>query len=87
MDANRSTTIETPESITNILSRGGTEDWKQVYAQARIDGRFRQEVRRRLATVDVEVSEGVPGLWTVLLENLDRSAQGIESPSVSGTGR
>lgn len=87
MDANRSTTIETPESITNILSRGGTEDWKQVYAHARIDGRFRQEVRRRLATVDLEVSEGVPGLWTVLLENLDRSAHALQSPSVGGQGR
>lgn len=87
MDFNRSTSIPTNEAITNILSCGGTEDWQEIYARARRDGRFRREVRRRLKTVDIEISEGVPELWTVLLDNIDRTVPTVESPSVGGQGR
>lgn len=87
MDANRSTTTPTREALTNLLSRGGTVDWKRLYAQARSDGRFREELRRRLATVDTEVSEGAPGLWSALLGRMDGSTQGLGAPPADGPDR
>jgi hypothetical protein len=79
MDFNRSTEGETAEAITNILSRGGTEDWKSLYSRASRDRGFRSELRRRLTTIDTEISPGAPGLWTALLDAMDLGDAGGRS--------
>lgn len=52
MDFSRSTTKPTGMDLLNIVQRGGTNDWRNLYRQMREDPSLAEEVRRLLPLVD-----------------------------------
>lgn len=69
MDFTRSTTAVTMLDLVNALGRGGTDDWRALYQQAKRDPAVRASIARALELVDPELGEA-RALWTFLLAEL-----------------
>lgn len=73
----RATTTPGFLDYVDLLSRGGTEDWKGLYAEAKRDPRVRQTIEDALRFVDPEIGE-TKALWRILLDTM---------PPAGGTAR
>lgn len=65
----RATTTPSLLDHVDVLGRGGTEDWKRLYAEAKHDPEVRRQIRLALEFVDPEIGEA-RALWSLLLEIL-----------------
>lgn len=68
MNPDRSTDIPTIWRWINIIQRGGTEDWRNLYRRCR-DRAFAEEVVRSLPLLDPDLIASAR-LWAFLLEDL-----------------
>lgn len=60
--------------LVDVLGRGGTADWQDLYARARTDAALRAEIRQALKQVDPDLGSA-PELWETLLNGLDSAAE------------
>jgi hypothetical protein len=65
----RATTKPSFLDYVDLLSRGGTEEWQEIYAEAKQNQRVRALVEEALAFVDPEIGEA-KALWGFLLDNM-----------------
>ena len=68
----RSTTGPSPLRLLNFICRGGTAEWRQLYAECRANPQTRAELRAVLPMTEPELV-GAARLWDALLNKLDRS--------------
>ncbi|MBA2671317.1 MAG: hypothetical protein H0U67_13160 [Gemmatimonadetes bacterium] len=82
----RATTTPGLLDHVDVLGRGGTEDWKRLYAEAKHDPEVRRQIRLALEFVDPEIGEA-RALWSLLLEILPPLPEPSEAtlPSRCGT--
>jgi hypothetical protein len=55
--------------LANIIGRGGTEDWRELYARALHSQRLRQKIRACLPLVDPEIGDSRK-LWQLILDTM-----------------
>lgn len=65
----RATTEPTFLDYVDLLGRGSTEDWQELYAEAKQNPRARALVEKALAFVDPEIGEAA-ALWRFLLDSM-----------------
>ncbi len=53
----RATTEPSFLDYVDLLSRGGTEEWQELYAEAKQNPRVRAMIEKALAVVDPEIGE------------------------------
>lgn len=67
----RATTAPGFLDYVDLLGRGSTEDWKDLYARAKLDPALRTTIEEALEFVDPEIGEA-RALWRILLDNMPR---------------
>jgi hypothetical protein len=87
VNPNRSTHGDTPLAWLNIIQRGGTQDWRALYALCQ-DRSVAEEVARMLRFRDPDLMASAR-LWKFLLEDLHpglkidlREAEGLSEHAV-----
>ena len=68
----RSTTVPSFLDYVDVLNRGGTEEWKRLYVEAKADPEVRRTIEDALAFVDPELGEA-KALWRILLEAMPQA--------------
>lgn len=68
MNFDRSTSSPTPLRWLNVIERGGTDDWRDLYRRCR-DRKFAGQVAALLALSDPDMLPSAR-LWRFLLEDL-----------------
>ena len=88
MNPNRSTSSPSPLSIANIVCRGGTADWQELYRALSKDPEMRVVASRILLTADTEAAQGAIKLFRNALDdmNCELEGRGASTPIIS-TGR
>lgn len=72
MSAARATTASSFLDLVDVLSRGGTDEWRDLYRRAAVEMRLRDEIRAALPLVDPELG-AARELWEYLLTTLPPS--------------
>ncbi len=77
----RATTEPSFLDFVDLLSRGGTEEWQELYAEAKQNPRVRAMIEKALAFVDPEIGES-RALWRFLLDTMPlvESAEAVQAP-------
>lgn len=65
----RATTEPSFLDYVDLMSRGSTEDWQELYAEAKRNPRVHAMAEKALAFVDPEIGEGKV-LWRFLLDSM-----------------
>lgn len=79
----RATTQPSFLDYVDLLSRGGTQEWQELYAEAKQNPRVRSMVEDALAFVDPEIGEA-KALWRFLLDTMP-PVESVESPQATGS--
>jgi hypothetical protein len=67
--------------LVDLLGRGGTDDWRDLFQRAAADPAFREEIRAALQLVDPELG-AAKELWRFLIEHLEERVE-LRSPHPS----
>ena len=73
MKHSRITTTAGFLDLVDVLGRGSTEQWRELYRRAQNDRAVRAQIRTALRLVDPEIGSGRE-IWAFLLEHIEREA-------------
>jgi len=71
MRVQRIATAPSFQDLVDRLGRGGTDDWRVLYRQAREDAALLRDIRAALRIVDPDLG-AARELWQFLIEHLER---------------
>ena len=69
MNPSRSTSRPTFLDLVNLLGRGGTDDWRQIYQHAKKDPELQKDIEAAIPLIDPDLGSAAP-LWTFLLSHI-----------------